>query len=78
MVSVRPNNIENADFGLIDWNHYTGRVMYGLKQEGKLQVLRDLSRNVCRRRYEAAKNGSWVVSGPYGYRIEGTKKSDSL
>ena len=34
--------------GVVNWNDFTGRVMYGLKQEGKNQYLRDLSRNMAR------------------------------
>ena len=34
--------------GLINWDDFTGRVMYSLKQEGKHPLLRDLSRNVSR------------------------------
>ena len=34
--------------GPIDWNDFTGRLMYTIQQEGKYQFLRDLSRNVTR------------------------------
>jgi len=62
--------------GPIDWNDFTGRVIYGLKQEGKKQYLLDLSRNVCRGQFEAAKNGSPVGTSPYGYLIDGSKKKN--
>ena len=64
--------------GAIDWTDFTGRVMYGLKQEGKHQFLRDLSRNVLRGQVEAAKAGSWIGTPPYAYRIEGAKKHKRL
>jgi DNA invertase Pin-like site-specific DNA recombinase len=53
--------------GAIDWNDFTGRVMYGIVQEGKHQFLIDLSRNVLRGRIASAKRGSMVVTPPYGY-----------
>ena len=52
--------------------------MYGLKQEGKHQFLKVLSRNVARGKLEAAKNGSWLGSAPYAYRIEGERKHKDL
>ncbi len=64
--------------GPIDWNDYTGRLMYTLKQEGKHQFLQDLSRNVARGQMEAMNNGSWVGSPPYGYRVVGPKKQKRL
>ncbi|MCI0740632.1 MAG: recombinase family protein [Gemmataceae bacterium] len=64
--------------GVIDWDDFTGRVIYGLKQEGKHQFLQDLSRNVARGQLEAAKAGSWIGSAPYAYRIEGMKKDKRL
>lgn len=64
--------------GPVDWSEFNGRVMYGLKQEGKHQFLKDLSRNVTRGQREAANNGSWLGSPPYAYRIEGPKKHKLL
>ncbi len=52
--------------------------MYGLKQVGKHQFLQDLSRNVVRGQLEAAKNGSWIGSHPYAYRLEGPRKNKRL
>lgn len=53
--------------GRIDWNSFTGRLMYTIVQEGKHQYLVDLSRNVLRGRIESAKRGSLVVQPAYGY-----------
>jgi DNA invertase Pin-like site-specific DNA recombinase len=54
--------------GPINWNDFTGRVMYGLKQEGKHQFLRDLSRNVARGQISNAKQGYLCgQAAPYGY-----------
>ena len=53
--------------GAIDWNDFTGRVMYSIVQEGKHQFLVDLSRNVLRGRISAAKAGRLIVTPPYGY-----------
>jgi DNA invertase Pin-like site-specific DNA recombinase len=64
--------------GPIDWNDFTGRLMYSIKQEAKHQFLRDLSRNVTRGQLEAASNGSWIGSPPYAYRIEGVRKNKRL
>ena len=54
--------------GPIDWNDFTGRMMYTLKQEGKHQFLRDLSRNTSAGQVRNAKrayfNGGTV---PYGF-----------
>ena len=47
-------------------------------QEAKHQFLRDLSRNVVRGQAEAAKNGSWVGTRPYGYVIVGGNKEKRL
>ncbi len=40
--------------GPIDWSDFSGRVIYTIKQEGKHQFLRDLSRNVLRGKLAAA------------------------
>lgn len=55
--------------GTIDWSDFAGRVMYGIKQEGKHQFLRDLSRNVLRGKLASAKRGDWQGRVPFGYRI---------
>jgi DNA invertase Pin-like site-specific DNA recombinase len=67
------------DEGPQDWDSFTGRMMSGMKQEGKHQYLPDLSRNVSRGQIEAAKNnGSWTGAKPYGYDLEGLKKHKKL
>lgn len=54
--------------GPINWDDFTGRVMYSLKQEGKHQFLRDLSRNVSRGQISNAQRGLLCgQSAPYGY-----------
>lgn len=56
--------------GPINWDDFTGRVMYSLKQEGKHQYLRDLSRNVMRGMLERARLGLWVGGPPpLGYVV---------
>jgi hypothetical protein len=53
--------------GPINWEDFTGRVMYSLKQEGKHQFLRDLSRNTARGQTSNAKAGFSAGSdAPYG------------
>ncbi len=64
--------------GEIDWEDFTQRLMYGIKQEGKHQYLRDLSRNVTRGLMESAKNGSWIGTPPYGYNLVGERKNKRL
>ena len=64
--------------GPIDWNDFTTRMMYGIKQEAKHQFLRDLSRNVMRGQVEAAKAGSWIGTAPYAYKIKGKRKQKRL
>ena len=56
--------------GPIDWSDFSGRVIYTIKQEGKHQFLRDLSRNVLRGRLAAALRGDWLGKTPFGYVIE--------
>jgi DNA invertase Pin-like site-specific DNA recombinase len=67
-----------VDKGPIDWNDFVQRLTYSVNQHGKHEFLKDLSRNVTRGQLEAAKNGSWIGSVPYGYRIEGGKKQKRL
>src|SRR5205823_5906211 len=64
--------------GLIDWNDSMQRMFHHFQQDGKHQQLIDLSANVVRGQAEAANKGSWLGSPPYGYRIEGTRKSKRL
>jgi DNA invertase Pin-like site-specific DNA recombinase len=53
--------------GAIDWNTFTGRMMYGIVQEGKHQYLVDLSRNALRGRLDAAHRGQQLVAPAFGY-----------
>ena len=43
--------------GPINWQDFTGRMMYAMKQEGKHQFLVDLSRNAARGQISTAKAG---------------------
>jgi site-specific DNA recombinase len=67
-----------VDKGPIDWNDFTGWLTYNVGQHGKHQFLKDLSKDVARGQLEAAKNGSWLGSIPYGYRLEGPRKNRRL
>ncbi len=64
--------------GITDWNDSMGRMVGNMKQEGKHQQLIDHSGNVTRGQLEAVKNGSWIGSAPYAYRIKGEKKNKRL
>ena len=76
----RTNNVQlvTVNNGPIDWNDFTGRMMYSMTQEAKHQFLRDHSRNVTRGLSEAAKSGSWIGSPPYAYRLVGERKNKRL
>jgi hypothetical protein len=52
--------------GQIDWNDFTGRMMYAIQQEGKHQFLIDLSRNVLRGKLASARKGQGASMPPYG------------
>ena len=59
--------LETVTEGPINWHDFTGRVIYGLKQEGKHQFLRDLSRNTARGLISNARDGySCGQAAPYG------------
>ena len=54
--------------GPVNWNDFSGRLMYGIKQEGKHQFLRDLSRNTARGQISNAQQGYLCgQAAPYGY-----------
>ncbi|HEY4311731.1 MAG TPA: recombinase family protein [Pirellulales bacterium] len=54
--------------GPVNWNDFTGRMMYSMKQEGKHQFLRDLSRNTARGQITNAKRGFLCgQAASYGY-----------
>lgn len=60
--------LASVNEGLINWDDFTGRIMYSLKQEGKYQFLRDLSRNVSRGQISNAQRGLLCgQAAPYGY-----------
>jgi DNA invertase Pin-like site-specific DNA recombinase len=57
--------------GPVDWSTFAGRMLYGMKQEGKHQYLIDLSNNVTRRMWQLAQEGKWVCGAlPVGYRLD--------
>jgi DNA invertase Pin-like site-specific DNA recombinase len=54
--------------GPVNWNSFTDRVVYSLKQEGKHQYLIDLSRTLTRGRISTAQQGFLCgQAAPYGY-----------
>ena len=62
--------LETIAQGRIDWNDFSGRIMYQIMQEGKHQFLRDLARNSLRGLISRAKTGKWVGgTPPYGYVV---------
>jgi DNA invertase Pin-like site-specific DNA recombinase len=61
--------------GPVDWNSFAGRMLYGMKQEGKHQYLVDLSNNVTRRMKQLAQEGRWVCGAlPVGYALDEQKR----
>jgi site-specific DNA recombinase len=61
--------------GPVDWNSFAGRMLYGMKQEGKHQYLVDLSNNVSRRMKQLAHEGRWVCGAvPLGYALDENKR----
>ena len=71
--------LETVAQGKIDWNDFAGRLIYMVQQEGKHAYLRDLSRNVTRGFFNAAKDGRGGTGGlpPPGTR-NATGKSWSI
>lgn len=53
--------------GVIDWDSFAGRVMYGIQQEGKNQFLHDSSRNICRAKRDGMRDKKCPPSPVYGY-----------
>ncbi len=49
--------------GAVDWNTFAGRMLYGMKQEGKHQYLVDLSNNVSRRMKATSTAGAMGCRG---------------
>jgi site-specific DNA recombinase len=68
--------LETIAQGVVDWNNFAGRVIYGIQQEGKHQFLRDVSRNTLRGMTAKAEAADGFHGGPtpYGYRRQTTTK----
>jgi DNA invertase Pin-like site-specific DNA recombinase len=68
--------LETIAQGVVDWNNFAGRVIYGIQQEGKHQFLRDISRNVLRGLTSKAEAGEGFHGGPtpYGYRRDTVRR----
>ena len=68
--------LETITQGVVDWNSFAGRVIYGIKQEGKHQFIRDISQNTLRGMTSKAELGEGFHGGPtpYGYRRETTMR----
>jgi DNA invertase Pin-like site-specific DNA recombinase len=57
--------------GKIDWENFSGRLIYTIQQEGKHQFLVDMSRNVVRGMLAKARRGEWLGGRvPYAYRLQ--------
>jgi DNA invertase Pin-like site-specific DNA recombinase len=67
-----------VDKGPVDWDDFTGWLTYSVNQHSKHDFLQQLSKDVCRGQAEAAKAGSWLGQPPYGYRVEGGRKTKRL
>lgn len=63
-------SLETLAQGVIDWDDFGGRVIYGIAQEGKHQYLRDISRNILRGLQAKAEACNGYPGGPvpFGYR----------
>jgi site-specific DNA recombinase len=54
--------------GEVNWDSFSGRMLYAIEQEGKHSFLRDLSRNVARGQLANAVSGNFKGGiAPYGY-----------
>lgn len=61
--------------GRIDWSDMASRLVYSVKQEGKHQFLRDLSKNVSRGMDKLAREGKWITGvPPFGYVVDADKR----
>ncbi len=61
--------------GRMDWETLAGRLVYSVKQEGKNQFLRDLSKNVTRGMEKLAAEGKWVTGvPPFGYVVDADQR----
>lgn len=64
--------IESLDKGVLDWDDFSGRLIFTVQQEGKHEFLRNLSRNVVRGKLSRARSGhSPSGACPLGY-LQGT------
>jgi site-specific DNA recombinase len=63
-------SLETIAQGIVDWENFGGRVIYGVLQEGKHQYLRDISLNILRGLTAKAEECQGYPGGnaPYGYR----------
>ena len=52
--------------GMIDWNDFASRMMYGIVQEAKNAFLHDLSRNVLRGRVDVFRRGGIATGRAHG------------
>jgi DNA invertase Pin-like site-specific DNA recombinase len=60
--------------GRINWEDFSGRLIYTVQQEGKHQFLVDMSRNVVRGQLARARRGEWMGGTvPYAYRLHNKK-----
>jgi DNA invertase Pin-like site-specific DNA recombinase len=76
--------LETIAQGLVDWENFGGRVIYGVLQEGKHQYLRDISLNILRGLTAKAEECQGYPGGPapYGYRrvtqLQGNRRLSHL
>jgi site-specific DNA recombinase len=67
-------HLETVAQGKIDWDDFTGRLVWTVNQEAKHGQSVDLSRNVLRGMQVKAKHGLWLGGrAPYAYRVEGQR-----
>jgi DNA invertase Pin-like site-specific DNA recombinase len=63
--------------GRINWEDFSGRLIYSIQQEGKHQFLIDQSRNVVRGMLAKAKLGEWLGGAPpWGYALDSVERPD--
>ena len=74
---LRKQNVQlvTCTDGPVDWSTFAGRMLYGMKQEGKHQHLKNLPNNVTRRMKQLAQEGKWVCGAlPVGFKLDGNGK----
>ncbi len=63
--------LETVAQGRINWDDFSGRIIYAVQQEGKHAFLRDLSRNTARGMLAKARQGLWLGGPPpYAYAVQ--------